>query len=115
MEAYGTYSAAALSFSEEFQTHLEQKNLENVESLVSNYPHIHTSLTFVTACTRDKPRACLIRACLSGFCAKREQIGLTFGARGWGPRGSVMVMAFQVAFPIKLLCAHSNASSCVET
>ncbi|KAN0130316.1 hypothetical protein V8E53_011862 [Lactarius tabidus] len=32
MEVYGTYSAAALSFSEEFQTHLEQKNLENVES-----------------------------------------------------------------------------------
>ncbi|KAN0139301.1 hypothetical protein V8E53_002802 [Lactarius tabidus] len=32
MEVYGTYSAAALSFSEEFQTHLEQKNLENIES-----------------------------------------------------------------------------------
>jgi hypothetical protein len=59
MEVYGTYSAAALSFSEEFQTHLEQKNLENVESSVSIYPHIHACLTFGTACTRDKPRSLL--------------------------------------------------------
>jgi hypothetical protein len=59
MEVYGTYSAAALSFSKEFQMHLEQKNLKNIESSVSIYPHIHACLMFGTACTRDKQRLLL--------------------------------------------------------
>ena len=59
MEVYGKYVDAALSFSEDFQTHLGQKNLSNVGSLVSIYHQIYTSLTFGTAHMRDESRSLL--------------------------------------------------------
>ena len=59
MEVYRKYVDAALSFSEDFQTRLEQKNLSNVGSSVSIYHQIYTSLTFGTARTRDKSRSLL--------------------------------------------------------
>ena len=57
MEVYGKYVDAALSFSEDFQTRLEEKNLKDVGSSVSIYHYIYTSLMFGTARTRDKPRS----------------------------------------------------------